>query len=441
MMSDSNQNAVTESDWSQRIEARSLSIGVVGIGYVGLPLALLFAEKGFRTVGIDSDEKRVERLMGGVSPVGTVPDERVQDAIESGNFTASADETDAGDLDAILICVPTPLTKQREPDLSIVQEATRRVGSVIKPGCLLVLESTTYPGTTRDVVAPILRGLGKEPGKDLFLAYSPEREDPNNAKFSTSTIPKLVGGMDEVSGRMAVELYEQVVGQVVPVSSAEVAEAAKLLENIFRSVNIALVNELKVVFDRMGIDIWEVVRGAATKPFGFMPFYPGPGLGGHCIPIDPFYLTWKAREFDISTKFIELAGEINTNMPYFVVSKLQEALGTQQKSLNGSRILILGLAYKNESPSLKLMEILERQGSEVVYHDPHIPHFEGDRHFPEVAPRAGEALTEETVAQADAVLLCTDHSSVDYDAVLRWARLIVDTRNVLPPTDPKVFAA
>ena len=433
--------------WQEKLAKRSLKVGVMGMGYVGLPLGLLFAEKGLRVVGVDPDERRIQALKKGNSPIRHIKNARVKAALSSGFFQASSDQKSLKDLDAILICVPTPLTKQRDPDLSYVESAAEWVANNAQAGCLVVLESTTYPGTTRDIVAPILQKAGLHVGSNLFLAYSPEREDPNNAKFSTASIPKVVGGMDAASGQLATLLYEQIVTQVVPVASAEVAEAAKLVENIFRSVNIAMVNELKIVFDRMGIDIWDVINAAKTKPFGFMPFYPGPGLGGHCIPIDPFYLTWKAREFDISTKFIELAGEVNTNMPYYVVSKLQDALGTNGKSLRGSRILLMGLAYKRdvddfrESPTLKIMDILERNNCQVDYHDSYIPQFPGDPHFPKLKPRKSRPLTQKTINDADAVLICTDHSNVDYDALSERANIIVDTRNVISATRKNLFRA
>lgn len=443
----SSSSAAVLSIWREKIQNHSLTVGIMGLGYVGLPLGLLFAEKGFKVIGVDPDERRTKVLNQGKSPIRHIKNERVGAAVKSGKFTATADPKELGKVDAVLICVPTPLTKQREPDLSYVESSAEWVAANVKPGCLVVLESTTYPGTTRDIVAPILKKAGLKPGTSVYLAYSPEREDPNNAKFSTASIPKVVGGTDATSGKLAALLYEQIITKVVPVSSAEVAEAAKLLENIFRSVNIAMVNELKVVFDRMGIDIWEVVNAAKTKPFGFMPFYPGPGLGGHCIPIDPFYLTWKAREFDIATKFIELAGEVNTNMPYFVVQKLQDALGSKGKSLRGSKILLLGLAYKKdvddyrESPTLKLMEILGRHQARVSFHDPFIPVFPGDHHFPMLKPGKSVPLTQKTVSSADAVLVCTDHSTVDYAALVKWASVIVDTRNALPATAKNVFRA
>jgi UDP-N-acetyl-D-glucosamine dehydrogenase len=435
------------SSWQGKIHNRSLKVGIMGLGYVGLPLGLLFAEKGFEVVGVDPDERRCRTLGQGRSPIRHIKDARVKAAVKSGKFRATAEPAGLKEVDAVLICVPTPLTKQREPDLSYVESAAEWVAGNVSPGCLVILESTTYPGTTRDIVAPILKTAGLKPGTNVYLAYSPEREDPNNANFSTASIPKVVGGTDATSGKLAAMLYEQIISKVVPVSSAEVAEAAKLLENIFRSVNIAMVNELKIVFDRMGIDIWEVVNAAKTKPFGFMPFYPGPGLGGHCIPIDPFYLTWKAREFDIATKFIELAGEVNTNMPYFVVQKLQDALGSKGKSLRGSKILLLGLAYKKdvddfrESPTLKLMEILERHQAKVTFNDSYIPQFPGDHHFPHLKPRKSVPLTQKTVAEADAVLICTDHTNVDYRALAKWASIIVDTRNVLPAGGKNIFRA
>ncbi|MDZ4405810.1 nucleotide sugar dehydrogenase [Prosthecobacter sp.] len=440
-------SAAVLSSWQKKLHNHSLKVGIMGMGYVGLPLGLLFAEKGFKVVGVDPDERRIRTLNQGRSPIRHIKNERVKAVVKNGTFQATAAPSGLSEVDVVLICVPTPLTKQREPDLSYVESASEWVAGNVKPGCLVILESTTYPGTTRDIVAPILRKAGLKPGTNVYLAYSPEREDPNNANFSTASIPKLVGGTDSTSGKLAVLLYEQIISKVIPVTSAEVAEAAKLLENIFRSVNIAMVNELKIVFDRMGIDIWEVVNAAKTKPFGFMPFYPGPGLGGHCIPIDPFYLTWKAREFDISTKFIELAGEVNTNMPYFVISKLQDALGSRGKSLRGSRVLLLGLAYKRdvddfrESPTLKLMEILERNQCRVTFHDSFIPQFPGDHHFPALKPRKSVPLTRKNVAEADAVLICTDHSNVDYRSLAQWASIIVDTRNVMPSGGKNVFRA
>jgi len=423
------------------------TVAVVGLGYVGLPLSLLFSGQKLRVIGYDEDSKRVQILKSGKSPIRHVNPAHIKEAVKSGFFLPTCSPKDLSKADAVILCVPTPLTKQREPDLEYIRQASQKVADHAKHGVLVVLESTTYPGTTGEVVAPFFEKKGWKLGRDFFLAYSPEREDPNNAKFSTASIPKLVGGADPESLKRAVSLYSRVIQKVVPVSSMETAEAAKLLENIFRAVNIALVNELKIVFDRMGIDVWEVVDAAKTKPFGFMPFYPGPGLGGHCIPIDPFYLTWKAREFDLSTKFIELAGEINTQMPFFVVSKVQDALGKKGKALRKSRILILGLAYKKdvddlrESPALKLMDILERQGCVIDYHDPYIPVFSGDRHFPKLKTKRSKPFAEATFSKADLVLVCTNHSQIDYAKIKKWSKLVVDTRNVLKPDGKKVFRA
>lgn len=432
---------------SLRSSASPKIVAVVGLGYVGLPLSLLFSQKNIKVIGFDEDITRIKILKSGKSPIRHIDSSAISQAVSGKVFFPTADASQLKKADAIILCVPTPLTKQREPDLEFIRAAASKVAVNAQKGVLVVLESTTYPGTTKEVVAPFFEKKGWKMGKDFFLAYSPEREDPNNAKFSTASIPKLVGGADPESLKRAVSLYSRVIQKVVPVSSMETAEAAKLLENIFRAVNIALVNELKIVFDRMGIDVWEVVDAAKTKPFGFMPFYPGPGLGGHCIPIDPFYLTWKAREFDLSTKFIELAGEINTQMPFFVVSKVQDALGKKGKALRKSRILILGLAYKKdvddlrESPALKLMDILERQGCVIDYHDPYIPVFSGDRHFPKLKTKRSKPFAEATFSKADLVLVCTNHSQIDYAKIKKWSKLVVDTRNVLKPDGKKVFRA
>lgn len=432
--------------WDERLRRGSLRIGILGMGYVGLPLGLLFAEKGHTVIGYDPDSRRMASLKKGRSPIRHIASSRVAAAVRRRKLRATDKAADLAGLDAALICVPTPLTKQREPDLSYVESAARLLAPHATNGMLIVLESTTYPGTTRDVVLPILAAAGRKAGRDFHLAYSPEREDPNNARFSTASIPKLVGGVDSASGSMAAVLYSQIIGSVVPVASCEVAEAAKLLENIFRSVNIALVNELKMVLDRMGIDVWQVIEAAGTKPFGFMPFYPGPGLGGHCIPIDPFYLTWKAREFELPTKFIELAGEINTAMPYYVLGKCQDALNTRGRGLRRARVLVLGLAYKKdvedirESPALKLMELLERGGAVVDYHDPHVPQFEGGHGSP-LKPRPSAKLSPAALRRYDLVLVATNHAAVDYRLVRRHAALIVDTRRVWKPDFKKVFPA
>jgi UDP-N-acetyl-D-glucosamine dehydrogenase len=429
--------------WLKCLDQRRTRVAILGMGYVGLPLGLLFAEKGLHVLGLDPDTRRVQKLRAGTSPIRHIPTATVRRLVRSGHLQADTDPTSLGRVDAAIICVPTPLTKQREPDLSYVEAAARQIALHARKGLLVVLESTTYPGTTAEVIEPIFAERGWKRGVDYFLAFSPEREDPKNPHFSTANIPKVVGADDPVSRALAEALYRVVVREVVPVSSTRVAEAAKLLENIFRSVNIALVNELKVVLDRMGIDVWEVVDAAKTKPFGFMPFYPGPGLGGHCIPIDPFYLTWKAREFDISTKFIELAGEINTSMPYYVLSKTVEALGSKGRVLKGARVLLLGLAYKKdvddarESPAVKLKHLLEERGAVVSYHDPYIPVYRGENG--EISKSV--PLTPAQLRRFHVVLVVTDHTGVDYPLVRREASLIVDTRRLWKPDGKKVFAA
>lgn len=420
-----------------RIEAKSAVIGIIGLGYVGLPLALVAVEAGFPVIGFDINPRRVAEIAAGRQVIKYIPAARMESALATGRFTATTDFDRLAACDAIIICVPTPLTRQREPDLSFVADTARAIARTLKPGQLVVLESTTWPGTTVEVVKPILEAGGLVGGRDFFLAFSPEREDPGNASFSTATIPKVVGGDGPEAGRLAEALYRPLVTKVVPVSSTQVAEAAKLTENIFRSVNIALVNELKSVYAAMGIDIWEVMEAAATKPFGFMPFYPGPGLGGHCIPIDPFYLTWKAREFDIETRFIELAGQINTRMPYLVVDRLAEALDRHAgRGLAGARILVLGAAYKKnvddvrESPALKLMELIDERGGLCEFHDPFVAALPPTRRHAQLNGKPSQPLTAELVAGVDAVLVATDHDGVDYALVAQHARVVVDTRNV-----------
>jgi UDP-N-acetyl-D-glucosamine dehydrogenase len=417
-----------------KIRSRQARVGIIGLGYVGLPLGMAFAEKGFPTLGLDVDSRKVDALGRGESYIRHIPAEPIAKLTQSGRLSATTQFARARDCDALIICVPTPLDAAREPDMKFVTGAAEAIGPHLRPGQLVVLESTTYPGTTDDLVRPILERLsGLKAGTDFHLAFSPEREDPNNATFSTTTIPKVVGGYTPACLDAAVALYGSVIGKVVPVSSTQVAELAKLLENIFRCVNIALVNELKMLCDRMNLDIWEVIDAAATKPFGFMPFYPGPGLGGHCIPIDPFYLTWKARHFEFSTRFIELAGEINQYMPYYVVNRAMEALSDQGRAMNGARILVLGAAYKKdvddarESPAIRVMELLEEKGAHVVYHDPYLPIVESHR----AGGKAwkGVPLTDEALANADAVMILTDHSNVDYARVLEKAKLVIDTRN------------
>ncbi len=428
------------SDLIELFTSRRAIVGVLGLGYVGLPLAATIAEAGFGTIGFDTRLDKIEALRRGESYIRHVAGARLAPLMRqtlpapgAAGFYPSADYADLGRCDGILICVPTPLTESREPDLSYVIATAENVAAHVRRGQVVVLESTTYPGTTDEVVRPILERGGLRVGRDFHLAFSPEREDPNNTHFSTRTIPKLVGGVTPECGRVAAALYEAVIDSVIPVSSAAVAEAAKLLENIYRSVNIALVNELKVLFDRMGLNIWEVIDAAATKPFGFTPFYPGPGLGGHCIPIDPFYLTWRARQFEMSTRFIELAGEVNLAMPAYVVERVADALNERGRSLKGAKILMLGVAYKRdldddrESPAFKILELLQRKHAELSYHDPFVPALKpGRRH--DFGLRS-VALTADAVAAADVVLIATDHSSVDYDFVVRHAALVVDSRN------------
>lgn len=417
---------------------RSARVAVVGLGYVGLPLALALTGAGFAVTGFDIDPAKAAALNGGRSYIRQIADGRVAEAVATGRFRATTDADEFAACDAVIVCVPTPLSPQREPDLSFVEASTRLIGDRLRRGQLVVLESTTWPGTTDEVMRPILEETGLVSGRDFFLAYSPEREDPGNISFTTSTIPKVVGGDDEGARRLAVALYEQVVPQVVPVSGTRAAEATKLTENIFRSVNIALVNELKIVFEPMGIDIWEVIEAAKTKPFGFMPFYPGPGLGGHCIPIDPFYLTWKAREYQISTRFIELAGEVNTMMPRHVVDRLALALDRRAGiGLSRARILLVGMAYKKnvddsrESPGLRLMEMLLERGAAVEYHDPFIPVLPVTREHAALAGRTSVAWDAETLAGFDAAVIVTDHDGIDYQSLAAHCPLVVDTRNAM----------
>jgi UDP-N-acetyl-D-glucosamine dehydrogenase len=421
-----------------RIGSRQAVVGVIGLGYVGLPLAAATGRAGFRTVGFDVDPDKPARLNRGESYIDAVPAAELGRLVGQGLFEATTALERLGDCDVVVICVPTPLTRQREPDLSYVEATARAVARTLRPGQLVALESTTYPGTTCGVVRPILEAGGLTSGTDFFLGFSPEREDPGNAEFGTRTIPKVVAGDGPAAGRAMEAFYGAVVQTVVPVSSPDVAEAVKITENVFRAVNIALVNELKMVFDRMGIDVWEVIDAARTKPFGFMPFYPGPGLGGHCIPIDPFYLTWKSREFDMPTRFIELAGEINVAMPRYVVARLEEALDRRLgKSLGSARILIVGLSYKKnvadvrESPTFKLMELIEARGAQVAFHDPHVPAIPPTREHADYTGRASIPITAETLAAADAVLISTDHDAVDYALIAQAAPLVIDTRNAL----------
>ncbi len=418
----------------EAIEKKTALVGVVGLGYVGLPLIRAFVEAGFRTLGFDVDATKVGRLLGGECYIGHIPSDWIAGCVREKTFDPTADMQRLAEADAVLICVPTPLTENRDPDLSYVEATAHKIAKVLRPGQLIVLESTTYPGTTRDVVLPILEQSGLVAGRDFFLAYSPEREDPGNPDFTAGAIPKVVGGVDEPSMQLAEALYTNAVASVVPVSSCEVAEACKILENTYRSVNIAMVNELKMLMDRMEIDVWEVIEAAKTKPFGFQAFYPGPGLGGHCIPIDPFYLSWVARKHGMVTRFIELAGEVNTSMPQYVVHRLMEALNAAGKPLKGSKICILGVAYKRdvddprESPSFVLMDLLGAGGAVLSYNDPHIPTLPRMRHH-DVPEMDSTELTPEFLAEQDCVLIATDHSAYDFDFLVQHAPLVIDTRN------------
>jgi UDP-N-acetyl-D-glucosamine dehydrogenase len=417
----------------EAIRTRQARVGIIGLGYVGLPLARCFASKGFAVIGFDVDRAKVARLARGESYIGHIPSAVIEEMRGAG-FEATDCFERLREADAILICVPTPLTEAREPDLQYVVGSAQAVARTLRPGQLVVLESTTYPGTTREVVQPILEQTGLVAEKDFLLAFSPEREDPGNAHFAAASIPKVVGGMGPDSLAAASALYASAMTRVVPVSSPEVAEACKILENTYRAVNIALVNELKVLYDRMGIDVWEVIDAAKTKPFGYQAFYPGPGLGGHCIPIDPFYLTWVARKFGLTTRFIELAGEVNTAMPRFVVHKVADALNDHAKAVKGSKIALLGMAYKKdvddprESPGFELMELLLAKGAVVSYNDPHIPRLPRMRHYPHL-DMASQPLTPEYLAGQDCVLIVTDHSAYDWNFIVEHAPLVVDTRN------------
>jgi len=424
-----------------KIRDKSARIGVVGLGYVGLPLVQAVLDAGFSVIGFDVDETKIEMLDRGEPYLKHLGDELTQKLADSDRFIASADELILGEADIVILCVPTPIDEQREPDLSFVSGSVRTVGRSLRAGQLVVLESTTYPGTTRDVVVPILeeaavsRGVSLSSGEDFFVAYSPEREDPGRAGMVTSMIPKIVGGVDEASGALATEFYRLCIEHVYPVGSSEIGEAAKLLENVYRAVNIALVNELKLVFDRMDIDIWEVIEAAKTKPFGFEAFYPGPGLGGHCIPIDPFYLAWKAKQVGHETRFIELAGEINRRMPAHVVTRVGESLGEEGKALSGSKVLIIGVAYKpnvddiREAPAAEIIKLLTEQGAVVKFHDPHIASFPSMRRY-RIELDSVE-LSEPELREADCVLIVTDHDGIDWDSVGRCATLVVDTRNAM----------
>jgi UDP-N-acetyl-D-glucosamine dehydrogenase len=423
-------------DLLKRIERKEARLGVIGLGYVGLPLAVEFARAGFHVVGYDVDKNKVASLNEGVSYIPDVPSEHLHDVVKNGFFTATTDGNALADVDIIDICVPTPLRKTRDPDLSYVVQAVDTTAQVLKKGQLVILESTTYPGTTDEVVQPALEAKGLTAGEDFYLAFSPERVDPGNPTFHTKNIPKVVGGNNAASTEVAVKFYSQVIDTVIPVSSTRVAEMVKLLENTFRAVNIGLVNELALMSHRMNIDVWEVIDAAKTKPFGFMPFYPGPGLGGHCIPIDPFYLSWKARQAGFEARFIELAGQVNSGMPHYVADKVSEALNSQRKAVNGSRVLVLGIAYKRdiddirESPALDVMHLLQERGATVAYADPHAPVLQA-REWPGRVELRSVELTRDELAGYDCVVIVTDHRAFDYDLIVDAAPLIVDTRNAL----------
>ncbi|MCG6551530.1 MAG: nucleotide sugar dehydrogenase [Candidatus Magnetominusculus sp. LBB02] len=416
-----------------KIRTKTAVVGVIGLGYVGIPLVVEFCRAGFHCIGFDIDEVKVNALAAGKSYIKHIEEAKIKACLPL--FSPSSDFSRLTEADCIVICVPTPLGRHHEPDLSFVLNTTRTIAKYLTKGKLVVLESTTYPGTTDEDMRPILEAGGLKAGEDFFLAFSPEREDPNNKDFSTSTIPKVVGGLTPDCLAAAQALYDAIVVRTIPVSSTKAAEATKLLENIYRSVNIALVNELKMLFDKMGIDVWEVIEAAKTKPFGYQAFYPGPGLGGHCIPIDPFYLEWKAREYEVSTRFINLAGEINTSMPHYVIAKTIEALSEKGKSIKGAKVLILGLSYKKdlddirESPSLKLYDILQKKGAVVDYNDPYIPEMPKTRkyHF----KKTSTALTAENLEAYDCVLISTDHSVYDPEFIATNAKMVIDTRNMI----------
>ncbi|HOD06712.1 MAG TPA: nucleotide sugar dehydrogenase [Myxococcota bacterium] len=429
----------------ERIESGKAVVGIIGLGYVGLPLAEVFCRKGFNVLGFDTDAAKVEKLASGRTYIRHIPDEVIARLV-AGGFEPVTDFARVSSCDAILVCVPTPLNQNLEPDMSFVVGSCRQMGPHIRQDQLIVLESTTYPGTTVEVMKPVLEeSSGLVADRDFWLAFSPEREDPNNPEFECETIPKIVGADCEYARRAAEALYGSVMRRIVPVSSTRVAEAAKILENTFRAVNIALVNELKVVFDRMGIDVWEVIDAAATKPFGFMKFTPGPGIGGHCIPIDPFYLVWKAREYEVYSRFIETAGQVNRSMPAYVVSRTMEAFSRMGRGLAGARILIIGLAYKKnmddarESPSYRLMDLFEQQGALVSYHDPHIPVIPPSREYSRFMGR--ESVGLDRAGDFDAVVISTEHDAVDWEGLLQTARLIVDTRGVYRQPHPRVIRA
>jgi len=429
-----NDSVLVISDLAAKIEQKTAVVGVIGLGYVGLPLVQAFVEAGFKTIGFDVDASKIERLKAAESYIAHIQSQWLAECIEKQRFEPTADMARLGEPDALLICVPTPLSDSRDPDLQYIVNTTEMIAQSLRKGQIVILESTTYPGTTRDVVLPILEKSGLVASQDFLLAYSPEREDPGNKSFTAKSIPKVVGGYCPESQSIAASLYGHAVVETVAVSSLEVAEACKILENIYRAVNIALINELKVLFSKLGIDVWEVIEAAKTKPFGFQAFYPGPGLGGHCIPVDPFYLTWLARKHEMSTRFIELAGEVNASMPEYVVQQVIEGLNGHCKSVRGSRIAILGVAYKKdvddprESPSFKIMELLLKRGGILSYNDPHIPVLPEMRHY-DMPRLSSESLTPDWLVSQDVVIIATDHTAYDFDFIVEHSRLVVDTRN------------
>ncbi|HDQ39478.1 MAG TPA: nucleotide sugar dehydrogenase [Desulfonatronum sp.] len=430
-------------DLKTRIAERQAVIGVIGLGYVGLPLALRFLEVGYPVLGLDVDERKTVQLMAGQSYIRHIPSQPIKQAVQKGRFEAVTDFSRAREADVLILCVPTPLDSHREPDLSYVIASLDEILPHLRLGQMVCLESTTYPGTTEEELRSRIEKAGFSVGRDIFLVYSPEREDPGNPDFRTRTIPKVCGGSTPACLEAGLALYGQVIDQVVPVSSTKAAEAVKLMENIFRSVNIALVNELKVAFMKMDIDIFEVIRAASTKPFGYMPFYPGPGLGGHCIPIDPFYLTWKAREYDVATRFIELAGEINTSMPYFVVQRAADVLNDRHKALKGARILLLGLAYKagvdddRESPTYRIMSLLEQKGAQVMYNDPHVPEIRPSREYACYAGRRSSPVSDDY----DLIILCTGHAQYKDINLSALNAPLLDTRGFFPDSPGRIYRA
>ena len=412
----------------KKIKDKKAKIGIIGMGYVGIPLGLEFAGTGFSVTGFDKDSARVKEINSGKQVMKHIPAKSMKEFVKKNNGSSTTEFSEIRDMDCLIICVPTPLDEHEQPDMSYIESASKEIGKNLRKGQLIVLESTTYPGTTREIVKPILEKSKLEAGEDFFLAYSPEREDPGNKEFSVSAIPKVMGGLTDNCLRLTSNLYKNIVSETVEVSSLETAEATKLMENIFRAVNIAMVNELKLIFSRMGINIWEVIDAAKTKPFGFMPFYPGPGMGGHCIPIDPFYLSWKAKEYNTEAKFIELAGEINRKMTEHIAHRIGRALNDDKKSIRGSKILIVGVAYKKdiddirESPALRIMDLLKHKGAKITYHDPNVKN---------VGPLKSLDLTQNTINEHDAIVIITDHTNIDYKSLGKHAKLIVDTRNIM----------